>query len=75
MTRVVIGIVMKLVIDSLLELFPFWTIVIEQLWVFYQGRALLSCWPSECFHAHFLKNPEVGFSNIVLFMSLIKAVM
>ena len=43
MIRVVIDVAAKLVIDSLLKLFPFYTIVIKQLWVFYQGRVLLNC--------------------------------
>ena len=66
---------MKLIIDSLLELFPFWMIAIEQLWVFYWSRMFLNCWFNECFHAHLLKDLKVDFSNIVLFMSLIKVIM
>ena len=75
MTEVVIDVVMKFIIDSLLELFPFWMIAIEWLWVFYWDRVLLSCWSCECFCAHLLKNLKVGFSNIILFISLIQVVM
>ena len=74
MIEVVIGIAVKLIVDSLLEPFPFWTITIEQLWVFYWGRALLNYWFCECFCTHLSKNPEVDFGNIVLFINLIKAV-
>ena len=35
MIRVVIGIAVKLIIDSLLESFPFWIIAIEWFQVFY----------------------------------------
>ena len=75
MTEIVISVAVKLIIDSLLELFLFWMIIIEQLWVFYWGRVLLSYWLCECFYAHFLKNLKIDFSNIVLFMSLIKIIM
>ena len=75
MTKVVIDIVMKLIINSLLESFPFWMIVIEQLWVFYWGRVLLSYWFCESFCAHFLKDLKVDFSNNVLFLGLIKVIM
>ena len=75
MIEVVISIAVKLIIDSLLELFPFWTITIEQLWVFYWSRVLLSCWLCEYFHIFLLQDLKIDFSNIVLFISLIKTVM
>ena len=75
MIEIVVSVTVKLIIDNLLELFPFWTIAIEQLWVLYQSRAFLNCWFNECFHTYLLKDPKIDFSNIVLFMSLIQAVM
>ena len=75
MTEVVVSITAKLVIDSLLELFPFWMIVIEWLQVFYWGRTFLNCWFNECFCVHFSKDSEIDFSNIILFMSFIKMIM